>query len=33
MGEDAVRARSIGPLTAIDPEFARDAHDYMTDPS
>jgi len=28
-----VRARSIGPLTSLDPEFARDAHDYMTDPS
>lgn len=28
-----MRARSIGRLSAIDPEFARDAHDYMTDPS
>jgi L-fuculose-phosphate aldolase len=28
-----IRARSIGPLTSLDPEFARDAHDYMTDPS
>jgi L-fuculose-phosphate aldolase len=28
-----VRARAIGPLTELDPDFARDAHDYMTDPS
>jgi L-fuculose-phosphate aldolase len=28
-----VRARAIGPLTKLDPDFARDAHDYMTDPS
>lgn len=28
-----IRARSIGPLTSIDPEFARDAHNYMVDPS
>ncbi len=28
-----VRARSIGKLSSIDPEFARDAHDYLTDPS
>lgn len=28
-----IRARSLGPLTSIEPEFARDAHDYMTDPS
>jgi L-fuculose-phosphate aldolase len=28
-----IRARSIGPLTSIDDEFARDAHNYMTDPS
>jgi L-fuculose-phosphate aldolase len=28
-----VRARAIGQLSQIDPEFARDAHDYMTDPS
>jgi L-fuculose-phosphate aldolase len=28
-----IHARSIGPLTAIAPELARDAHDYMTDPS
>lgn len=28
-----IRARSIGPLTTIDPEFARDAHNYMVDPS
>jgi L-fuculose-phosphate aldolase len=28
-----IRARSIGPLTSLDPAFARDAHDYMTDPS
>jgi L-fuculose-phosphate aldolase len=28
-----IRARSIGPLTSIDAEFARDAHNYMTDPS
>jgi L-fuculose-phosphate aldolase len=28
-----VRARSIGALTSIDPAFARDAHDYMTDPT
>jgi L-fuculose-phosphate aldolase len=28
-----VRARSIGSLTSIDPVYARDAHDYMTDPS
>lgn len=28
-----IRARSIGPLSAIDQEFARDAHSYMTDPS
>lgn len=28
-----IRARSIGPLTSIDPEYARDAHDYMVDPS
>ncbi|HVC51424.1 MAG TPA: aldolase [Stellaceae bacterium] len=28
-----VRARAIGELSPIDPDFARDAHDYMTDPS
>ena len=28
-----IRARSIGPLTSIDPEYARDAHNYMVDPS
>ena len=28
-----VRARSIGKLTSIDADYARDAHDYMTDPS
>lgn len=28
-----IRARSIGPLSTIDQEFARDAHNYMTDPS
>jgi L-fuculose-phosphate aldolase len=28
-----IRARSIGPLSTIDPEFARDAHDYMVDPT
>jgi len=28
-----VRARSIGPLSKIDPEYARDAHDYLTDPT
>ena len=28
-----IRARAIGPSTMIDPEFAKDAHDYMTDPS
>ncbi|HEX5455215.1 MAG TPA: aldolase [Stellaceae bacterium] len=28
-----IRARAVGRLSAIDPEFARDAHDYMTDPS
>jgi L-fuculose-phosphate aldolase len=28
-----VRARAVGPLTKLDPDFARDAHDYMTDPS
>lgn len=28
-----IRARSIGPLTRIDPAYARDAHDYMVDPS
>jgi L-fuculose-phosphate aldolase len=28
-----LRARAIGKLSLIDPEFARDAHDYMTDPS
>ena len=28
-----VRARAIGQLSPIDPEFARDAHDYLTDPS
>lgn len=28
-----IRARSVGPLTSIDPEYARDAHDYLTDPS
>lgn len=28
-----IRARSIGPLSSIDPEFARDAHNYMVDPS
>jgi L-fuculose-phosphate aldolase len=28
-----IRARSIGPLSKIDPDFARDAHAYMTDPS
>lgn len=28
-----IRARSIGPLSKIDQEFAQDAHDYMTDPT
>jgi L-fuculose-phosphate aldolase len=28
-----IRARAVGRLSAIDPEFARDAHNYMTDPS
>ena len=28
-----LRARAVGRLSAIDPDFARDAHDYMTDPS
>jgi L-fuculose-phosphate aldolase len=28
-----IRARAIGPLSMIDPDFAKDAHDYMTDPS
>ena len=28
-----IRARAVGRLRAIDPELARDAHDYMTDPS
>lgn len=28
-----LRARGIGKLSAIDPEYARDAHDYLTDPS
>jgi L-fuculose-phosphate aldolase len=28
-----LRARAVGKLSAIDPEYARDAHDYMTDPS
>jgi L-fuculose-phosphate aldolase len=28
-----LRARSIGKLSAIDPDYARDAHDYLTDPS
>ncbi|MGH7092984.1 MAG: aldolase [Stellaceae bacterium] len=28
-----IRARAIGRLSVIDPEFARDAHDYLTDPS
>lgn len=28
-----VRARAIGPMSKIDDDFARDAHDYMTDPS
>lgn len=28
-----IRARSIGRLTSIDPELARDAHDYLTDRS
>lgn len=28
-----VRARAIGPLTSLDPDYARDAHDYMTDPT
>jgi len=28
-----MRARAIGPLSKIDQEFARDAHNYMTDPS
>lgn len=28
-----IRARSLGRLSRIDPEFARDAHDYLTDPS
>ncbi len=28
-----VRARAIGSLSKIDPEFARDAHNYMTDPT
>src|ERR1051326_4597493 len=28
-----IRARAIGPLSMIDSEFAKDAHDYMTDPS
>jgi L-fuculose-phosphate aldolase len=28
-----LRARAVGKLSAIDPDYARDAHDYMTDPS
>jgi L-fuculose-phosphate aldolase len=28
-----LRARAIGKLTAIDPDYASDAHDYLTDPS
>ncbi len=28
-----LRARAIGNLSAIDPEYARDAHDYLTDPA
>jgi L-fuculose-phosphate aldolase len=28
-----IRARSLGSLTLLEPEFARDAHNYMTDPS
>ncbi len=28
-----LRTRAVGGLSAIDPEYARDAHDYMTDPS
>jgi len=28
-----LRARAAGRLRAIDPDFARDAHDYMTDPT
>jgi L-fuculose-phosphate aldolase len=28
-----LRARAIGKLNAIDPDYARDAHDYLTDPS
>lgn len=28
-----LRARAVGRLSPIDPAYARDAHDYMTDPS
>jgi L-fuculose-phosphate aldolase len=28
-----LRARAVGKLSAIDPDYARDAHDYLTDPS
>lgn len=28
-----LRARAVGNLSAIDPDYARDAHNYLTDPS
>jgi L-fuculose-phosphate aldolase len=28
-----LRARAVGKLSAIDPAYASDAHDYLTDPS
>lgn len=31
--KNQLRARDIGKLSAIDPDYARDARDHLTDPS